>query len=358
MRLKLSIIAIAISLLYSCDKKNEEEYFPDSNAAVVTAADQYIIPSYSYLTESLENLNTAKTTFFGSTTTSDLQNLREALKAARIEWQYCSAIDFGPAVDSELSARMNIFPLDAPAIQTRMMNGETAFMHAQWGFPALAYLIHGDDTEVIANFSGTTAVFYKDYFSAVLSDMTSRCNQTRQAWTNNYRNTFVNATGTAAGSGISLLVNALIQDFEKLKRDKIALPLGLLTLGIALPEKTEAYYAQYSAELATEHCKSIQSLFMGKSRIDGVDLYGLDDLLDEASARYNGQALSEVINQQFELAVEKLTLVPDPLSETIINNPEPVQTAYQELQEIVVFLKTDMPSSLGIAISFSDNDGD
>jgi len=358
MKYLILVLFSFILVFSSCKKTDEEEYFPDSNAALAPAADQFIIPSYSLFGESLENLNLARQSFFNSPELPELQSLRQALKQARKDWQFCSAIDFGPAVDFDLAARMNVFPLDYAQMNTRISSGETSFAHAQWGLPALGYLIHGDDEEVISRFTATLSAQYRSYFTAILEDITVRNNNVLSAWNSGYRDQFVNATGSAAGSGMSLLVNAMIQDFEKLKRDKIALPLGLLTLGIVLPEKVEAYFGEYSVELASVHCKAIHSLFLGRSRIDEVDLFGIDDLLDERSARYNGENLSTAISNQFQSARNQLELIPDPLSQSVIDEAELVESAYQELQEIVVFLKTDMPSSLGIALNFSDNDGD
>jgi hypothetical protein len=36
----------------------------------------------------------------------------------------------------------------------------------------------------------------------------------------------------------------------------------------------------------------------------------------------------------------------------------PAETAYNEVRNMVVYLKTDMPSALGILITYQDNDGD
>ncbi len=48
--------------------------------------------------------------------------------------------------------------------------------------------------------------------------------------------------------------------------------------------------------------------------------------------------------------------VPDPLSNSIVNSQAVVNAAYLEIQKLVVLLKTDMPSSLGVLITYEDND--
>ena len=72
----------------------------------------------------------------------------------------------------------------------------------------------------------------------------------------------------------------------------------------------------------------------------------------------DGQTLDEAIVAQFELAILKLSEVPDPLSETILDDFDTVNEAYLALQDMVVLLKTDMTSGLNILINYSDVDGD
>jgi hypothetical protein len=65
-----------------------------------------------------------------------------------------------------------------------------------------------------------------------------------------------------------------------------------------------------------------------------------------------------VIKNQFATATTKLQALTDPLSDNIKNNNTAVTAAYTELQKLTVLLKTDMPSSMGILITYGDNDGD
>ncbi len=50
--------------------------------------------------------------------------------------------------------------------------------------------------------------------------------------------------------------------------------------------------------------------------------------------------------------------IPDPFSATIQVNAGPADAIYAISQQLVVLLKTDMPSALGVLITYGDNDGD
>ena len=56
--------------------------------------------------------------------------------------------------------------------------------------------------------------------------------------------------------------------------------------------------------------------------------------------------------------ISKLDAIPDPLSESFINDGVKVEDAYKEIQKLLTLLKTDVSSALGVQISFMDNDGD
>ena len=53
-----------------------------------------------------------------------------------------------------------------------------------------------------------------------------------------------------------------------------------------------------------------------------------------------------------------MNLLTDPLSQGVQGNTAPIEAAYNEIQKLVVLLKTDMPSAMGILITYVDNDGD
>ena len=61
---------------------------------------------------------------------------------------------------------------------------------------------------------------------------------------------------------------------------------------------------------------------------------------------------------EFDEAIAALKALTDPLSEQIEGNNDPVLTAFTELQDVIVLLKADVTSVLGVTITYQDNDGD
>ena len=154
-----------------------------------------------------------------------------------------------------------------------------------------------------------------------------------------------------------MLVNQLNYDFELLKNAKIGIPLGKKTFGTPIPAKVEAFYSTQSLVLVTEHLKSISTIYLGKNLQNAHGL-GLDDYLAHLKAQHSLGLLNDVIKNQFTLAETKLAAIPGTLSQAVVSNPAVVDAAYAELQKLVVLLKVDVPSALGVLITYQDNDGD
>jgi predicted lipoprotein len=326
-----------------------------------------ILPRYKNLHQSVKQLNNKAQQFTDDPKKSHLTDLQEAWKAAYRDWQYCSVFELGPAKDLALRKKANTFPADTPAIDSSIITGNYDLTdlraNAEKGFPAIEYLIfdrhHGADTVLRWYTSAPHAGNRKSYLTDATQQLKKEVTQVYEDWQpdkGNYLKTFKQNTGTDAGSSVSLLVNELNFDWEILKNNKIGIPLGKKSLGEKFPEKVEAYFSGYSLELALAHVRSIEQLFQGHTgQQDGP---GFEEYLQHLGAEQNGDSLHTVINEQYQLSRERLQAIPEPLSVALTENTQKVEAAYEAIQQQVVYTKTDMPSELGVRISYQDNDND
>ncbi|MFZ6052393.1 imelysin family protein [Halocola ammonii] len=350
----------AISLLFiGCDREDDDtEQMVETSETMRHMGEAIIAPAYAEWNLSSSGLHNAALSFTDTPEQQTLSDLRVALKENWIDWQYCSPFEFGPAYTLELRANTNTFPADVEDIQLRIEADDNPQSADERGYPSIDFLINGvaeSDQEIIDLFtSDGLAGKRKSYLLKLTQKIRDNAISVSSEWNNGYIDDFAQNTGTQAGSALSLLVNELNKDYEMIKRERIALPLGLLTLGMPLPDRCEAYYGGYSAELAHEHMLAIVETYKGG------DGRGLDDLLNDAEAFHqpSNQLLDEAIQEQMNSGLAQLEGLPDPLSATIEQEPATVEECYDELQALVVLLKTDMPSALGVSITFTDNDGD
>jgi predicted lipoprotein len=335
----------------------------DQKAMFVNVADNLILPTYAELQEKVNDMSAKTNAFVSNPTVETLDSLRSSFLGAYFVWQQAAQYEFGPAEEVFLRSSVNNFPADTAAISANIETGSYDFDIPDAydkGFPALDFLLFGiapDASVIVAKFSGGQGEKFRQYLSAVVADIKERVDQTLSGWTSGYKETFINNTGTAAGTSLSLIINNLDHNYEMIKREKLGIPSGVLTLGFPNPDKVEAYFSGISLELAIAALEASEQLFLGKSNT-GTDGPGLDDYLVEVKAMKSGQLLSDIIKSQFTSAINAVKGLAAPLSGTVQNDKDSVLQAYNEVSKQLVNIKTDMPSVLCVSITYIDNPSD
>ncbi|WP_147383288.1 imelysin family protein [Pontibacter oryzae] len=366
---KYSLVALASAALLSSCSSSDGESAPadtyDRDAMVAHYADNLIIPAYATFSAKAEAMHTAINAFAATPTAVNLQAARAAYLDAYTAWQDASVFEFGPASDQLLRTNLNIYPTSSAEIEANITAGTydlqaAANLDAK-GFPALDYLLYNaaDATLLEQYTNAANAAKRKKYLQDVSALIKQRAAATYQGWTNGgYTSTFKQAKGTAVGSAIGSLVNELNQDIDNTKRNKIGFPSGRFSQGTTLPDRVEAYYSQsFSLELLKRSIKAEKAVFMGMTT-NGTNGPGLDDYLDYVKAPYGQGLLSDAIEQQFDAALAAVNAIQEPLVQAVNTQPQAVTKAYDELQKLIVLTKTDMPSALGVTITYNDSDGD
>jgi uncharacterized protein len=358
-----SFVILVLVVLVSCKpKKNEPAPEIDfrKQALLINLCDEVILPNYVNFDLAMDSLVSAYNTFKISGSQSDLTIVKQKLHSSYLKYHRISPYEFGPAESVIVRMNYNVFPTDTVQILVNISTGSYILTSAAnadaKGFPALDYLFNSRaDASILQLFASTSN--YKQYVADVLAEMSSKIKTIIGSWNSSYRNTFVNSLSTDIGSSIGFLVNQLNFEMDYIKNAKVGIPLGKKTLGIPCPDKCESYYAGHSVEYALETLKTIENMYLGRS-LSGNNGLGFDDYLDHLGAEYNGGSLNDAIIAQFALAKSKLAAIPNPLSTQVTANAPVVDAAYVELMKLLVLLKTDMPSSLGVIITYQDGDGD
>ena len=376
----MAALIIGSGIFYSCSKSgggggsNPGGGGPDpisKDTILANIGNNIIMPAYVNFSASVNSLDSAILDFNAGPTSTKLTALQGFFKAAYINWQYTSAYNyFGPASSNQpLLSSLNLFPTNATIIDSNIGKlsapyNVNAFANvAAKGFPALDYLLFGAGANTLTNFTtGTGAANRKLYLAAVSADIKTEVNAALKGWQTtggNYLNTFVNGTGNSISSSLGLLLNSFIQDFEILKNFKLGLPLGKQSTGTALPilpDQVEAYYSGISSQLALNQLKAAQNLFLGVGTAGAGP--GLKDYLIQKNIKYGNGLLVDTIKVNLANAISGMQAIPDPFSQTIQTNAAPSLAVYAITQKLVVLIKTDMTSGLGVLVTFGDNDGD
>lgn len=339
--------------LWACDpdkKDDKKDISFDQAAFLNNLSSQIILPAYANLKVKTNELSNSIDTLVAHKNNSNLKNTQTKLKATYLAWQKVSFLRFGPDMAIGLGANVNTFPTDTAAIENNIFQNNTQMdllsMDNKKGLPALDYLLqHLNDSSILAELDNNRV----QYLNAVVLDLKTKIETVANKWTTSYKADFNSSLGTDVGSATGQLINALNLHFERFFRDgKIGIPIGVRSSGIHRSEDAEAFYGGYSVALAQANFKAMVEFYNGK---DGL---GLDDYLIASDA----SSLNQTIQTQMSIIEIKLNALNDPLAKEIKDNNPALAETYNEIQKLLVYWKVDMPSRLGVLISYQDNDGD
>jgi len=365
----LSASLLSVSCKKDDDKPDEEDF--DQSALLVQYGDHIITPAYSNFQQAMWDLSAAVDAFEANQVSNTLEQCQAAWKAAGLKWQSASLYDFGPAADIGLQGGTNTFPTDTSVINTNITAGgynlSAAGNLAARGLPSLDYLLFGvgaTNGEIIAAYStGNEAAQRMQYLKDVVAAMQSDIDYVVNTWSvsgGNYRTTFVENTGNDLGSSLGLMLNAFNKSYESYIRSaKLGLPAGALTLSqTPLPTHVECYYEGNSnIDFLQAGLSACYSFFTG-SGFGGNASVGLDDYLDHLSANANGLMLTTAVYNKYRDSYDATQAMSEPFSNYVVNNQTEALYAFGQFQQLTVLWKVDMMSSLGVLVTYQDNDGD
>ena len=348
-----------------------EDY--DKLSLLTNLADNYIIPSLDAYKSKIVTLNIHVDSFIENPNISNLTLIRTNWEEALLNWQDIGFLDFGPSEYILLRKQTNTFPIDTTELNNSISladwNLGYVSSYDSKGLQALDYLLFkpgNTDSELITYFQNN--VNAKSYLKALAEDLNQNINYVTDQWVS-YREDFINDfevtssnfSTNSQGSSISNIINALCLHYEfYVRRGKVGLPLGVFNgfSQLELPELVECYYSGKSTQNLVRSINSLRKYVTGSSYLNNDNGLGLDDYMDFVNAEQNTLQLSTVIDNQFLTILDKLININGPLSEEIINNKSQITQTYQELQQLVPYIKVDMTSALGVLITYQDNDGD
>lgn len=275
-----------------------------------------------------------------------LSTIQEHFKNTYSAWVQCQLWRFDFVSRTGIIEFANTFPTDSSAILEKSNQGDYSFLGADdlgtAGFPALDFILF----EPTAGLSKQSW----NYLQFLLSDFKVLVDQINSNLSPAFKQEFIANNGISVGSTLGDFVNFFNQEFEFSKNYRIAIPSGIRTLGEPLPDRVEALHSKLGKELLLTSLHQLETIFSGTETS-----IGLADYLDFLDAEKNGSTLSQLIQLGFQDVYSSISPLPDGLDEA---SSESLISVFQKMQNLTVLLKSDMPSKLGVQITYVDNDGD
>ncbi|HET6227192.1 MAG TPA: imelysin family protein [Bacteroidia bacterium] len=372
----ISIICLSLFslLIVQCKKKSHDEDLNsgdsfDKEAMLANYADNIIFPAYTNFKYAVDSLDKTTDNFVKDPTPINLQALQVFFVKAYIRYQSVSTFELGPADGELFRSSANIFPCDTTKINSKISIGNfdlsTVSDIDAKGFPALDFLLFNskqNSTIILSRFTTAgNAENAKKYLSTVVAELKHKSDVIYNGWSatgGNYIATFKNNLGSSVGSSLGLMINQFNLNFENLKNARVGIPLGKKSLGIIYPNKVEAFYSGQSFAMALEQIKSIEDVYLGRGA-NGIDGLGFEDYLIALKTEHPSGQLSDVIKAKISaIKQELLKFQGGVFSEMITQDPAQFENLYQQIFQLTVLIKVDMPSAFGVMITYEDNDGD
>lgn len=361
----LGVLMVSLSACNGKEKEEEELKEFDRSAMLVNFEQNIITPRYSDYQSKVQAMKSTFEDFKLAPDANRLSSFKQSFEAAYKSWQKVTIFEFGPAMNVALRAFTNTYPVDTSQVKNNISNGGynlgTASNTNAGGFPALDFLFFQFDevTTLNAFTVDVNATEKMQYAEDILVKMVSDINSVVNEWSSSYAETFKSATGNDVGSSTGLLVNEMNKDFEIIKWAEVGIPLGKQTLDVTRPTFVQGYYSGLSNQLFDIHLNAIKDLYTGKHENSNTDGIGFDDYANALELKAsNGNMLDANIKGQFEQINTLFQAVDNVFSVAVDQENSKMNDLHSEISKSVVYLKTDLPSGIGVQITYQDNDGD
>ncbi|MCX6141338.1 MAG: imelysin family protein [Candidatus Kapabacteria bacterium] len=361
------LFSLITCVICACDDSGNSTQVDrfDRQAMLKGVADKLIIPSFAELharaTEVVEQ--TIALADNSTPTVVEIERLRKSVSSLTVQWQKVISYNFGPAEGplGTLVENVSTFPVNTSAIETFIAEGDTTFQNFRRdtrGLSALDYLLfNGTAEEVTTALRDVVGANRRSYVKAVANAILVEVSIVHSAWVGPYRQSFIDRSGTDAGSSLSLVFNHFNIGYELLKNFKIALPLGKRAgQSTTEPLRVEAYHQATSLQLARAQFDAVVDLWYGRTAT-GDTFPSFRAYLKTVA--YGDRLIADTENQIIAVTSAFDALgTSTSLSVLVSTNPGAVEPLNTQLQKLTRFFKSEMSSLLGISITYSSGDGD
>lgn len=323
----------------------------DRSEVLQALAEDTIIPTLEELASNAASLETAVSELCADPSDATLSASRGALANARTSWSASEAMWVGPVIQRRSWGLVD-WPIDASRIEELLADAtieldaehlSTRIAASQRGLGAVEYFLWGSQDETsISAFADARRCDYLIGVTEVIADETALL---PGDWASDFED-----GGPWTDSFIdpeTASLDAMINDASFLLEAMSDAELGTALGEMGEPSSdgiVEGPAGLGAADLAG-HVTGLRSVLIGES-----PARGLSPLLgDETTTR---------LTEAFVTADAAIASIDGPLGATVAEQPERVGAARDAIKVIQTLVATEVVSTLGVTIGFSDADGD
>lgn len=362
-------LTIITTFLLSCGKTEDTDSFGKKDM-FTNYADNLILPAYNNYGTALSALQTSFTNFNTSTDLSNLSALQTAFLNTYAAWQSCEIYSqTAPADEIMMLENTNYYPCRNDSIEAYISRNDNSTssinnkVKSDKGLAAIEYLLFSrtlSQQQILDRFTiNANAASYKTFLASLISNLTEAQTEIISRWSTTYRDIYVNSLGTDAAGSFSIMVNSIAQRTDDLKRMQVGIPAGYLgnvaTVN-TIPAAAQAYYSNNSTNYMLLTLNNMKDVLNGKGTTDGKGLIDYIRTLNVTST-FGGNLADDILSQ-IDVCITKVNDCAPDYSATVVSNKTKADALFLETKKLLVLMKVDVPSALGVSITYTDSDGD
>ncbi|HVY30901.1 MAG TPA: imelysin family protein [Polyangiaceae bacterium] len=337
--------------------------------ALQGTTERVIMPTHHELRERARELSALLDELASDPATADLAATRQAYLDVRGPLEEAEAFAFGPAEDLNTFKSIDSAPVDTAKIDAELTSDvELSATQVsklgtnKRGLHAIEYLLFpADDAELEAALlaDDVSGERRRQFASAAGQLVASAARELELAWQpekGDFARRFTepgapDSVDATVQAGLDTLLNQTVVVSEVLANVKLGKPLGADTGGKVDAALQESGRAQASLSDMLGNLRGVRNIYRGTR--DDERVTSLSTLVHAKSPAADVHALDAL--DEAEVALRDL---PEPLDDALTEAPEKVQQAYDAVKQLKRVLATEVLSTLGASLTFSDNDGD
>lgn len=323
-------------LLFACDTATKPPF--DKNAMIANLTEQVILVNYQSFCASTAQFSSITSDFTKNPTPDSFLKLNLEWKHTMFQWKKCELFNFGVAKDKNYMFDINFNEVRPKLIENVLKDTTNidkkyvkSLGSAAKGLPAIAFLLTEDFTTL------TKSKRKIAYLDRLAKNLNTDANLLFEEWKNSEAQAFIQNKDNAS---MNILANQLLALIEN---------LAMKRAEVVVKQYSDSSNVEALDKMLNNKKFIISNLEIIKEIFNGKEGLGFDDYLDFLNVKFTNRNLSVVINEQIEKSKN---------ATEIIDNEDKARAAQDELKKLLILIKTDMFSAMGIAVSFTDADGD
>lgn len=367
-------IILSIQLISSCDSKSFVSEFItrnmtyvefDKNKLIEEVSKNVIIPEYKNFYNLTKTFSEKTETFTNNPNSESLKDLQDLWKEIMKSWQKITVFEFGPVKNLSLHSKIFYSPVNTQAINevlSKPVNDlnvnflETVGVTRK-GLPVIEYLIFSKDNvnEVIVDLfnnsdNSKNSEQRKIYLNLLSKDLFNNAEKIYKEWDisqGNYLSKFAKESNS-----FNMLLNNIISVLENIKDTKLGTPMGKKSGGELRLNEIESIYSNNSMQNILNNIISVESIFKGSyTNTESMGLNNYLDYIDKNDLKFQ-------IISQINKVKNIINNMNQPLEYIIEKDNAKAEELYNEIKELLRFMKVDTANSVNETVTFNSSDGD